>query len=209
MTSSRVGFLSWAVSVALISCIYASLGYVTFFFGRPALAELWHHGYTAGVTTTQRPEWNLITRFFMSDYGVHPPADIARTEFNQFLRCVTVPMMFFVPMMASSIAAAGIATERVRETWSSLIATPLTARDILRGKILSALWQMALDADNAARPVDDRPDSRGDSPAGVSRHFARAGRVDLADACVWHAGLDPGQGRGRRDRPERASSRCC
>ena len=86
MTTSRVGFLSWAFSAILISCIYGALGYVTFFFGRPAFIELWHHGYTAGLTTAERPEMNLMVRFFMPDYGVKPPADIARTEFNLFLR---------------------------------------------------------------------------------------------------------------------------
>jgi ABC-type Na+ efflux pump permease subunit len=49
--------------------------------------------------------------------------------------------MFFVTMMASNIAASTIASERARETWGSLIATPLTARDILRSKMLAALWQ--------------------------------------------------------------------
>jgi len=45
-------------------------------------------------------------------------------------------------VMAATTSAAGIATERARETWSSLIATPLTASDILRSKMLAALWQM-------------------------------------------------------------------
>jgi len=142
MSTSRVGFLGWAVSVMFISCIYVALGYVTFFFGRPAFIELWHHGYSAGLTTAERPEVNLMVRFFMPDYGVKPPADIARTEFNLFLRYVTTPLTFLIALMAAGAAAAGIATERARETWNSLIATPLTARDILRSKMLAALWQM-------------------------------------------------------------------
>ena len=40
------------------------------------------------------------------------------------------------------MAAEGIVRERTRETWDSLIATPLTARDILRSKMLAALWRM-------------------------------------------------------------------
>jgi ABC-type Na+ efflux pump permease subunit len=141
MSTSRVGFLGWAVSAILTSCIYVALGYVTFFFGRPAFIELWHHGYTAGLTTAERPE-NLMVRYFMPDYGVKPPADIARTEFNLFLRWVTTPLTFLIALMAAGAAAVGIATERARETWNSLIATPLTARDILRSKMLAALWQL-------------------------------------------------------------------
>ena len=142
MHTSRVAFLSWAFSAIIISCIYGALGYVTCFFGWPAFIELWHHGYSAGLTTAERPEFNLMVRFFMPDYGVNPPADIARTEFNLFLRFVTTPMLLCIAMMAAGTAAAGIATERARETWNSLIATPLTARDILRSKMLAALWQM-------------------------------------------------------------------
>jgi ABC-type Na+ efflux pump permease subunit len=142
MSTSRVGFLSWAFSQIIILGIYTALGYVTYFFGRPAFVELWHHGYAAGLTTAERPELNLVIRFFMLDYGVKPPVDIARTEFNILLRTITGTMMFFIPVMAATTAAAGIASERAKETWSSLIATPLTARDILRSKMLAALWQM-------------------------------------------------------------------
>ena len=126
----------------IISCIYAALGYVTFFFGRPAFIELWHHGYTAGLTTAERPELNLMIRFFMPDYGVKPPADIARTEFNLFLRLSPRRSCSSSRWWQQAPAAAGIASERARKTWNSLIATPLTARDILRSKMLAALWQM-------------------------------------------------------------------
>ena len=33
-----------------------------------------------------------MIRFFMSDYGVNPPADIARIEFNLFLRHITTTL---------------------------------------------------------------------------------------------------------------------
>jgi ABC-type transport system involved in multi-copper enzyme maturation permease subunit len=36
--------------------------------------------------------------------------------------------------------AAGVTIEREKDTWVSLTATPLTAREILRGKLLGALW---------------------------------------------------------------------
>jgi ABC-type Na+ efflux pump permease subunit len=142
MSTSRVGFLSWAFSQIITLGIYSALGYVIYFFGRPAFVELWHHGYTAGLTTAEQPELNLMIRFFMPEYGVKPPVDIARTEFNVLLRYITAPMMFFITLMAASTAAAGIASERAKETWNSLIATPLTARDLLRSKMLAALWQM-------------------------------------------------------------------
>ena len=84
-----------------------------------------------------------MIRFFMPDYGVKPPVDIVRTEFNVFLRshrdddCSSSSRS-----RRRTTSAAGIATERAKETWNSLIATPLTVRDILRSKMLAALWQM-------------------------------------------------------------------
>jgi hypothetical protein len=124
--------------------IYGALAYVTYFFGRPALVELWHHGYGSGITSAIRPEWNLMVRFFMSGADVSPPADLARTEFNLYLRYVTTPLVFLITLVAAGMAAEGIIRERTAETWDSLIATPLAARHILRSKLLVALWRMRL-----------------------------------------------------------------
>ena len=78
----------------------------------------------------------------MSGVEVNPPADLARTEFNLYLRFITTPLVFLITLVAAGMAAEGIVSERTRETWDSLIATPLTARDILRSKMLAALWRM-------------------------------------------------------------------
>ena len=144
MNLSRGGLLSKALGLLVYVGIYSLLGYVTCFFARPALVEVWRHGYSSGITSAERPEWNLMIRFFMSGSDVNPPADIARTELNLFLRNVTTPMIFLISLIAAGMASEGIVTERTRETWDSLIATPLTARDILRSKILAALWRMRL-----------------------------------------------------------------
>ena len=144
MNLSRGGFLSKALGLLIYLAMYCTLGYVTYFFARPALIEVWRHGYSSGITSAERPEWNLAIRFFMSGYGVNPPADIARTELNLFLRNITTPMILFITLLAAGMAAEAIVSERARETWDSLIATPLTARDILRSKMLAALWRMRL-----------------------------------------------------------------
>jgi ABC-2 family transporter protein len=124
--------------------IYGALGYFTYFFARPALIEVWQHGYTSGITSAERPEWNLMIRFFMSGYGVNAPADIARTELNLFLRNITTPLIFLIMLVAAGMASEAIISERARETWGSLIATPLSAREILRSKMLAALWRVRL-----------------------------------------------------------------
>ncbi len=83
-----------------------------------------------------------MVRFFMPGTEFNPPADFARTEFNLYLRFITTPLVFLITLVASGMAAESMVRERARETWDSLIATPLTARDILRSNMLASLWRM-------------------------------------------------------------------
>lgn len=142
MHTARTGLLGKALGLVIYSGIYGILIYFTVYFARPALTEVWRNGYASGITSAERPEWNLMIRYFMSGVDVNPPADLARTEFNLYLRFVTTPLIFIITVFTFGIAADGIVSERTRETWDSLIATPLTARDILRGNILAGLWRM-------------------------------------------------------------------
>ena len=72
-------------------------------------------------------------------------ADQSRIDFNIFLRFLTVFFSLFLVPTAAGLGASGIAAERSRETWSSLLATPLTARDILWAKTLAAFWRLRCD----------------------------------------------------------------
>ena len=139
------GGLLDAILIFLIYLLLLSVVvYFTYFFTRPALVEVWRHGYSSGITSDERPEWNLVIRFLMADYGVNPPADIARTDLNLYLRNMTLPLIFMITLFAAGAAGEGIVTERARTTWDSLIATPLSAREILRSKLLAALWRVRL-----------------------------------------------------------------
>jgi ABC-type Na+ efflux pump permease subunit len=142
MQTSRASLLSSAVALLIYPVIYCALGYGTLFYARHACVEVWRHGYSSGITSAERPEWNIFVRFFMPGYGVAEPADVARTELNLFLRSVTVPLVFLIWVVAAGMSSEGITSERSRETWNSLIATPLVAREILRSKMLAALWRM-------------------------------------------------------------------
>jgi hypothetical protein len=83
-----------------------------------------------------------MIRFFMSGYGVNPPVDIARTDFNSYLRFATTPLIFLLTLIAAGMSSEAIISERTRDTWDSLLATPLDARDILRSKMFATLWRM-------------------------------------------------------------------
>jgi ABC-type transport system involved in multi-copper enzyme maturation permease subunit len=142
MYTSRAGILMRCFGVVCVSVPLAVLGYSSFFFARRAFAELWRNGYAAGITTAEKPEFNLMIRFYVTEPLASVPVDLARTDFNLFVRSVTTPIVFLLALMTAAIAAEVISSERARETWNSLIATPLSAREILGSKLLSALWRI-------------------------------------------------------------------
>jgi ABC-type transport system involved in multi-copper enzyme maturation permease subunit len=75
----------------------------------------------------------------VSGYGV-APAGSARDAFHDYLRIVGTGIALVVALGVASDAAAAIAAEREKDTWISLLATPLTGAEIVRGKMLGGLW---------------------------------------------------------------------
>jgi ABC-type transport system involved in multi-copper enzyme maturation permease subunit len=142
MHTGRGGLIGQLIGQLIGLCALGVLGYTTFFFARRAFVELWHHGYTAVASTAERPELNLVLRFFLDESGPGVPIDAARIDFNVFLRVASCSMIFTMALIASGIAVEVISTERAKETWSSLIATPLSARDILLGKLKATIWRL-------------------------------------------------------------------
>jgi ABC-type Na+ efflux pump permease subunit len=142
MTTVRASLLSRAIGSVILGGVYCGLVYLVWFFMRPALFELWHHGYAAVTTNAAPLDLNWFTRFYMPDYGPNPPVDIARTEFNLVLRSISIPLVFLLTLCCVGVSAEAIVTERTRLTWDSLIATSLSAREILRSKLLAAIWRL-------------------------------------------------------------------
>jgi ABC-type Na+ efflux pump permease subunit len=142
MYTSRGGLVGKLIGYSIVIACYAALGYFTFFFASRALVELWHHGYTAGSSSAGKPELNLVLRFFIEHSGPGIPIDAARIDFNLFLRLISAPLMFVLMLITSGTAVETLASERAKDTWSSLIMTPLTARDILRAKLLASVWRL-------------------------------------------------------------------
>ena len=67
---------------------------------------------------------------------------LRRTEFNRFLSHVSSWVEFFMLLIVAGVAAGSVTLERARDTWDSLIATPLDGRDILRAKMLGTIWKV-------------------------------------------------------------------
>jgi ABC-type Na+ efflux pump permease subunit len=140
-TTRRSGLIK-AVGVLVNLGVLAALAYATYHFARPAVAEVWRHGYGSGVTSNVRPEFNLFVRMLVPLGGVSQPLDLARTEFNLFLRYVTGWIALLLTFTIAGSATETIALERRKETWDSLLTTPLRARAILRSALLATVWRV-------------------------------------------------------------------
>ncbi len=140
--TSRTGLIGQLAGFCISLAINCTLAYFTLFFASRAFVELWNHGYSAVTASARRPELNLLFRFFLDDSGPGVPIDAARTDFNIFLRFATCTILFMLALVSTGIAMDLLAAERTKETWNSLIATPLSGRDILLGKFRAALWRL-------------------------------------------------------------------
>src|SRR5262249_28656971 len=126
------GHLIWLVWIGLIAL-------VTSWFAVPAFRELAARGYGAAPEAFTIPALNPLSRV-LGDKLIKPAggpaAGQARLEFNIALRLFSAFWAWIYVQFLFGAAAEGINGERARNTWLSLIATPLTGWEILRAKML-------------------------------------------------------------------------
>ena len=65
-----------------------------------------------------------------------------RLELNVRLRYLVTLTAGFMLLWVSVAAACSVAGERDRDTWLSLVSTPLTGFEIIRGKVIGAFWSV-------------------------------------------------------------------
>ncbi len=118
----------------------------TWWFAVPAFEELAVRGYGPSSEAFSMPEVNPLVRLLVSVRlpSLSPTASTgqARLEFNIVLRVFTTISILAFTLAAFTVAFESIKGERRRDTWLGLVATPLTAREILRGKALGSLWKV-------------------------------------------------------------------
>jgi ABC-type transport system involved in multi-copper enzyme maturation permease subunit len=115
--TARPGGFAELVGRFAFLIIFASIGYGSFYFGWPAALEWW----TPSLGST--------------------PSEISRLKFNNYLRGITSLAELVALLVVAGAAAEGVAAERARGTWDSLLATPLDGREILRAKMVGAVWK--------------------------------------------------------------------
>jgi hypothetical protein len=113
-------------------------------FARPAFAELGQLGYGAAPGRLSMPDVQPAARLLvktvkgLTSYSTAPGH--ARWELNIVLRQASAGLGLALICFLGTAAAEGIAGERERCTWDALLATPLSAREIIRAKMLGAFW---------------------------------------------------------------------
>lgn len=111
----------------------------TFVYARPAFAELWRHGYGSAAVPGPSESLPVLVRLFGIKADANGPADVARTEFNLFVRYATVPILIALCFLVAGASSETLGVERARGTWGSLLATPLSARDIVGAAVLAGV----------------------------------------------------------------------
>jgi len=101
--------------LVVFACVLGVL-YGVYEFARPAFIELWEHGYTASNAYSER------------------------ASLNRFLRSVGTLLYVVWALGIASASSSGLSSEREEDTWTSLIATPMGGLEIIRAKMIGAVW---------------------------------------------------------------------
>ncbi len=67
---------------------------------------------------------------------------LSRTHLNVIVRGLAVTLYLLMSLIVCLRASMNFTTERERETWVSLVCTPLDGREILTGKLLGSVWPL-------------------------------------------------------------------
>jgi hypothetical protein len=115
----------------------------TSWFAGPAFSELGERGYSASREAFQMPEFNPFVRVLISKtvlkFPLDPQVGQARLEFNIAIRQISAMIACVYALGILGAVAKSVVTERRRDTWLGLIATPLSGREILGAKLHAAI----------------------------------------------------------------------
>ena len=83
-----------------------------------------------------------VQELFENGYSAEYEDLYHRLELNVRLRYLVTLTAGFMLLWVSIVAACSLAGERDRDTWVSLVSTPLTGFEIIRGKVIGAFWSV-------------------------------------------------------------------
>jgi hypothetical protein len=143
--SQRAGSLAGRLVAGVMGLVgTAVLAVATCWFALPAFSELAERGYGATREAFTMPDVNPLARVLIGKL-LFPAGSVgpgqARLEFNAALRQFSALFVVLFVVMVCGTAAMSVIVERDRNTWPSLIATSLDGWEILRAKMLAAIWR--------------------------------------------------------------------
>lgn len=128
------------VSLLVGMVLVSGLAVATYWFARPAFIDLQTWGYRPVPEALRTSGGSPFAMAIARGTSLSPLPGVGRAEFNAALRQFTLFWNSIYALTLTGIAIEGIARERTKDTWSSLLATPLTGAEIVRAKMLGAVW---------------------------------------------------------------------
>jgi len=95
---------------------------------------------TVGVILVSRLDENVVRCFKELVHAGYPSPSFARRELNDSLRAISPYSIALWLLAVAGASASRVTVEREEDTWVSLLSTPLSGWEILRGKGLGAVW---------------------------------------------------------------------
>jgi hypothetical protein len=147
MHTGRPGLVVRLIGAVLLLSFLIPLGVMTWKLAVPAFTETLARGYsvpTSQTSGTKGQGVDFVVRLSTPNLSNSQAPDSAREDFNSFVRFVSIIIEFILMLALTGAAVEGISTERTKETWTGLLATPLTGEEILRAKRRGAIWKNRL-----------------------------------------------------------------
>jgi ABC-type Na+ efflux pump permease subunit len=142
MYSTR-GVRNWEIVLGLVIAVPMLLGLAwgTFLLAKPAFLELPTFGYSASPEGNSGDNIHPLARTLVNTFSNTRSTGFARVEFNVILRHASLLFFFIYEIVLAGFAAEGLVLERERDTLSGLLVTRLRGSEILRAKMLGAVWR--------------------------------------------------------------------
>lgn len=112
-----------------------------YWFAQPAYLELASSGYGAAETSSTSLDMHPFVRLLINGRSSMPTPGQARLELAMLIRQISAVSHIMAILMIGGAVSQSLIAEKEQDTWLGLIATPLSGKEILRGKMLGAIWK--------------------------------------------------------------------
>jgi ABC-2 family transporter protein len=139
--TTRENAFTKALGLLIFGGLIIGLAAGAIHFARPAFVEVWRHGYGSARSANSEYAMSFLVQILKPTLSPGGPVDAARGEFNNFIRGTTIGIVVVMTFLVGGFASEILGVERMKETWTSLLATPMTGREIARSAIRATAWR--------------------------------------------------------------------